>query len=388
MDFVVAYCERWDTPLRTSKHHIVSRLLKEGHRVIYIETPINFLAILKHPKEFINHQISLLLKGPIEVERNLWVMTGLVPFPYHPALFGIFDKLRINSINQNFFFGRLQKVIFNMGFKEITLINYYPLLFPIIDKIGFKKIVFHIVDEWQGMSGIPKSMATLTQDLVKRADVATIVTSQNLFDRYKKDAREIHLLRHGTDWDLFSPVAMGKKEAYPYLASLPGKKIGYYGALHKLNFSLIIEVATLRPDWSFVFLGPIKGPQGLRMRRKFPSNVYFLEAIPREFLPNFLAGIDVFWMPFLVNELTKYMSPIKLYEVLSAGLPVVSSDLEECRAVATECTYFADSPEDHITYLTHSMCSSNSGGRKSRSMAMRNTDWNGRFSDFMKIVKN
>ena len=388
MDFVVAYCERWDTPLPTSKHHIVSRLLKEGHRVIYIEAPINLLAILKHPKEFINHQLSLLMKGPIEVERNLWIMTGFVPFPYHPALFGIFDKLRINSINQNFFCSSLEKVIFNLKFKEITLINYYPLLFPVVDKFGFKKIVFHIVDEWQGMSGIPKSMATLTQGLIKRTNVTTIVTSQNLFEKYKKDAKEIHLLRHGTDWDLFSPVAMGKKEADPYITSLPGKKVGYYGALHKLNFSLILEVATLRPDWSFIFLGPIKGPQGLRMRAKFPSNVYFLDAIPREFLPNFLAGIDVFWMPFLVNELTKYMSPIKLYEVLSAGLPVVSSDLKECRAVATEYTYFADSPADHIARLVQSMCLSNLEGRKNRAMAMKNTDWNSRFYDFMKIVKS
>lgn len=76
-DIVVAYCEWWDTPLRTSKHHYVERLANRGHRVLYVEVPPTPLSIEKRPGEFLTETVPRLHAGAEPVRPNVWAMTGV-----------------------------------------------------------------------------------------------------------------------------------------------------------------------------------------------------------------------------------------------------------------------------------------------------------------------
>jgi UDP-galactopyranose mutase len=260
------------------------------------------------------------------------------------------------------------------------------LALPIARKLGVARTAFHIVDEWQGMAGIPRSMATLTRQMLRFADV-TIVPSERLLNRYKPYARRIELLRHGTDLSLFEPVAKGRVAPDQNVLALPGKKIGYYGALHKLDVRLIAEIARARPGWTFVFVGPLAGGQGMGRCESFPVNVHILDALPRAALPALLAGLDVFWMPFAVNELTHSMCPIKLFEAFSAGLPVVSSDLDECRAVAGDFCLFARNAETHLVQLERALGMRGPIEKQRRLDSVRNCDWNNRYQDFLELLQ-
>lgn len=385
MDIIVTYCERWDTPLRTSKHHYIERLAVDGHRILYVEVPANpMLAILKF-HEFASQSLPRLMSGLELVAENIWVMTGFVPLPYHPALWGIFDRLWVNEINQRFLLPRLRAAQVRLGFQAPILLSYYPFSLPILCELKPARTIFHIVDEWQGMAGIPRSMAKLTQGMLKSADV-TIVTSARLFERYRHSAKRIELLRHGADIALFGAVADGRVDPESKVLTLPGRKIGYYGALHKLDIRLIFEVAEARPNWSFIFVGPISGGQGMTRQGAFPPNVYFVGEMPHASLPKFLASLDAVWMPFIVNELTQSMSPIKIFEVLSAGLPLVISNLEECRAIAGKNALFAITANEHLDQLECAVMLRDPKEIQQRVHAMKGCSWELRYQNFLRLL--
>lgn len=386
MDFIVTYCECWETSLRTSKHHYIERLAADGHRVLYVEVPANPMSMLARFSEFKSQVLPRIRAGVEKVADNIWVMTGFVPLPYHPALWGIFDQLFVNQLNQRVFLPRLNAAQEKLRFKAPILLSYYPFVFPIIKEVGVSFTVFHMVDEWQGMAGIPRSMAKLTQAMLKHADV-TIVTSSRLYERYKLSAKRIELLRHGTDLSLFEPVSKGSVTPDSRMQAFIGTKIGYYGALHKLDVEIIVRAAEARPNWTFVFVGPMVGARGVRQQDTFPPNVHFFGEMPHASLPEFLAGLDSFWMPFVVNELTRSMSPIKMSEVLSAGLPIVTSDLDECRAMSGSLALFARNVDEHLAQLERSISMRSPKETKLRVEAMRDYDWNNRYKEFSKLLQ-
>lgn len=385
MDILVAYCESWDTPLRTSKHHYISRLAEMGHRILYVEIPANPLSIIRRPKYFLQQKLPSCIAGPKQVAKNIWTISGIFPLPYHRGFHGIFDHLLLNKINQVIFNIRLKKHLLRLGFSDLILLSYYPLHFPILNKLKPQRSVFHMVDEWQGMSGIPKSMSILTQKLLETAD-ATIVTSKVLYDRYEPIAKNIHLLRHGTDVSLFKTVFEYTINQDIRLEAITGLKIGYYGALHKLDFHIISEVAKMRPDWSFIFMGPINGVQGLVINKKLADNVIFWDSCERSKLPNFLAGIDVFWMPFIDNDLTNAMCPIKLYEVLGSGKPIVTTSLSEIKDVAGNNIEYARSSIQHLEALEYCINNDSLNKQKQRIDIVKDYDWDNRITEFEKIL--
>ncbi len=387
MDIVVAYCEHWDTPLRTSKHHFIDRMAKDGHRILYIDTPPSILTFLRRPLFFIQSVCPRIFKAPKEVDKNIWTMTGFSPFPYHKACFGIFDHLFLNMLNQKFFLHKLKKAMKNLRFESPHLIVYLPFIIPVLDQIKWQRILFHIIDEWQELPGIPRTMTQLTKEMLQKAGV-TIVTSQRLYDRYASFSKNIHLLRHGTDVELFRPVVDFEVEEDDRFKKIQCPRIGYYGALHKLDFELIGSVARTRTDWSFIFMGPIKGQQGFKIPHNFPKNVYFFDPVERIKLPNFLAGIGVFWMPYLINELTHSMCSIKIFEVLSAGLPIVISDLVESREVLQKIGCFACSTKEHLVQIDRALGMNQPAVRMKRAEFVKDCDWKQKKRRFLEYLES
>ena len=123
----------------------------------------------------------------------------------------------------------------------------------------------------------------------------------------------------------------------PELAALlaEGRPIaGYYGALARwLDYELLYRAACLRPDWRFVLIGPSLD-ESFRGRPLFElPNVAWLGPRPYRLLPGYLAAFDVALIPFVRDEVTRAVSPLKLYEYLAGGKPVVATAIPECQAI-------------------------------------------------------
>ena len=141
---------------------------------------------------------------------------------------------------------------------------------------------------------------------------------------------------HFANWDVSSP-------AHPALQRFlaDGRPIaGYYGAIARwMDYDLLTEVARRRRDWSFLLIGPAYD-QSAKNRPLFSlPNVEWVAAQPYQDLPRWLQSFDVAMIPFLVNEITISTSPLKLFEFLAGGKPVVCSEMPEVVAFSEVHSY-------------------------------------------------
>ncbi len=94
-----------------------------------------------------------------------------------------------------------------------------------------------------------------------------------------------------------------------------------------MDLSLLREIASARPDWQIVMLGPVVKIDPASLPQA--NNIHYLGMKKYAELPQYLAGWDVALLPFAHNESTKFISPTKTPEYLAAGLPVVSSSIRD-----------------------------------------------------------
>jgi len=139
----------------------------------------------------------------------------------------------------------------------------------------------------------------------------------------------VHYHPNVVDFDHFSQARQpGPLPAE--LAAIPGPRIGFIGAIseYKLNFPLIAEVARRRRDWHWVLIGPVgEGQPWTRIDALKEPNIYLLGPKSYDQLPAYLRGLDVATVLAPANAYTRSMFPMKFFEYLAAGRPVIASNI-------------------------------------------------------------
>lgn len=183
---------------------------------------------------------------------------------------------------------------------------------------------------------------------------------------------ETHLITHGVDREHFAVALSSQTEVPADVASLPRPMIGFFGLLEDwIDTELFAYLARQRPQWSIVVIGQthitLDHLQGI-------PNLHLLGRRPYAELPRYAKAFSVGLCPFKLNELTLHVNPIKLREYLSAGLPVVSTDLPECR-IREDWGRVARSREEFLAHIDAFLREDSPEGRRSRSEAMRAETW-------------
>jgi glycosyltransferase involved in cell wall biosynthesis len=167
-------------------------------------------------------------------------------------------------------------------------------------------------------------------NLLKKCDVV-FTTSEVLTLQCKEYNANVHFLPNVVDYEHFANAR--KVESLPAdLSCIPEPRIGYIGVLSdfKVDFDLIYSVALEKKNWHWVLIGEEReGQSSEKVRQlKLLSNVHFLGYKTYEKLPSYLSGISVATLPTLINDYTDSMFPMKYFEYLAAGVPVVSTPLD------------------------------------------------------------
>jgi len=262
----------------------------------------------------------------------------------------------------------------------------------LIGRLGEEFVVYECVDDFTATRGLVRSstIGALEQDLLSMVD-QVIVTHAGLQQAKSGISRRLALIPNGADLKHFSLAVHQDTVPPKEVSGLPKPVIGFHGWIqYWIDFDLIAYAARKRPDWSFVFIGPIEPLARVNKVRSL-SNVYFLGKMPYENIPALIAGFDVCINPFVIDKLSDTVSPIKLYEYLASGKPVVSVDMPAAREFA-DLISIVHTPGEFVSALEEQISSNEKEtvvhDMEARQKAVANYSWDARFKQVEDVVGN
>jgi glycosyltransferase involved in cell wall biosynthesis len=222
--------------------------------------------------------------------------------------------------------GLVDRLVATEGLDDPVLWYYTPMAFPWTRHVQTAAVVYDCMDFLAGFRGAPAELLELETELLARADVVYSGGS-SLYGRLAERHSNVHAFPSSVDVAHFSRARDGLPLPVD-LTSAPRPRIVYTGVLdERVDLALIEGLAIARPDVSIVLIGPVTkiDPSDI------PScpNICLLGMRSYHTLPSYLGACDVGWMPFARNEATRFISPTKTLEYLAAGLPVVSTSIQD-----------------------------------------------------------
>lgn len=319
----------WFNKRKLPPHHVVN-ILSRINRIFYIDNFGGIRALtfkdvpraLKKLKFAVLHKTKNLGNSKNKQKNILVYQPIIVPTARFPRTLG-----EINNI--------LLK-------RELTnLVNKYQIKNPIIwtrvptqvvwdsiKKLDYKLLIYQSVDKFPKSPMMPVSLrprlAKFESMFCRSADLV-FASARGLFKEKRNINPKTYFFPNGVELEQFGM----KSRPVNFFKKIKGPVIGFAGALGPwVDYTLLYETAKIKPEWSFVFLGPINHNVNLHGLDKLP-NVYFAGTIEYLKLTDWFKYFNVGLIPYLINEFTKYTFPSKMAEYLAEGIPVVSTPLPE-----------------------------------------------------------
>ncbi|TAK29858.1 MAG: glycosyltransferase family 1 protein [Chloroflexota bacterium] len=378
-DIVCLASANWASSNRVNCHLLMERLATKN-RVLFVETPG---ARTPAPRELGRafRRVAAAARGIRKEREQLWVLPPLI-LPKH--------SLRsIRWLNKVALRLQVQLAARRLGLTTPILWSFLPYGEGLIGHLSECLTVYHCVDNYAANPGVHvPSLVAAEERLLRRADVV-LTTAPALFDAKRLLNANTHYWPNAANTDLFETTLDAATTVAPDIAAISGPRIGYVGNLasYKLDLGLLRRVAADHPEWSFVLIGPegIGDPSTDLSALRSLSNVHFLGPRSYETLPSYLKGMDVCMIPFQVTESTTYSFPMKFFEYLASGRPVVSTGLpalERFRHLFRR----GDSPEEFARAIRESLDADTPKARESRLSAARSHGWDGLVEQISAVV--
>jgi glycosyltransferase involved in cell wall biosynthesis len=366
-----------------SRQQVMLRLARRGYRVLFVERPVGLEHLLRY-QAFRKRKWRRWREGLRAVEENMWI----VSLP--PLLPGKYYSATVNRINQWLTLRWAKRYLGKLAFKRPILWLYNPEQGALLGQFGERLSVYHCIDEWTaGTTGRKRhTIRTLEIDLLRRVDVV-FANSPPTYENKRRFNSRTYRIPSGADVENFAPNPA--LDVHPAIARIPKPRIGYSGHVNeRLDYTILEHLARQRLDWSLVFVGDTypwtPGTPPLRRLCALP-NVYLLGKRPFAEMPSLIKGMDVCLLPYVSDERGYYRSPLKLYEYLAAGKPVVSTEHPEAQEFAHEI-YMASTPEDFLECVSQAL-EQDAPERQQRLVALAQPhSWDSRIDDMEKVIQD
>ncbi|HEX8464930.1 MAG TPA: glycosyltransferase [Abditibacterium sp.] len=271
------------------------------------------------------------------------------------------------KFNEKTITAQIQRAAQRAGIRDPLLwINPYDSGF-LMGQLGERGVIYDITDDWELMSDTPavcQRIAAQDRELCRRADL-TVVCSQALYESRKAVTKQLLLLPNGVDaahylqidaLDQRPPGFFDTKGVFhpadsdgaaPNSESWPRPVFGYTGSLHqeRVDLKLVVQLAQAHPHGSVVLVGPHHWTNdALAEALKNQPNLCAPGPVPYARIPEAMARFDVCIVPHCRSEFMESLNPIKLWEYLAAGKPIVSTDVAGFRDFPTLVRLSHDTP--------------------------------------------
>lgn len=210
--------------------------------------------------------------------------------------------------------------------ENFVLWFYTPMALPITDGLSPLAVVYDCMDQLAAFKDPPPCLVPREDQLFQLADVV-FTGGQALFEEKQQRHGNIHAFPSSVDVSHFGRARQAQLDPHDQ-SHIPGPRLGFFGVIdERMDLELLRGIATTRPDWQLVILGPVVKIDEEDLPRA--SNIHYLGSKSYKELPSYIAGWDVALLPFALNESTKFISPTKTPEYLAAGRPVVSTAIRD-----------------------------------------------------------
>lgn len=233
-------------------------------------------------------------------------------------------------------------------------------------KEGYKIIYEYIDDlspEIVGTKELPNNIKEKYEYMLKDTENVFVVVTADEIQKdvvTKRGTEKLAFSCNGVDYNHFRNIDNNFEFEEDFVNIINSKKtiIGYYGALASwFDYDMVKFLAKKRPDYNIVLLGIKYDATFDKAHLDEYSNIYFLGPKNYDILPNYASHFDVCTIPFLINYITQATSPLKLFEYMALGKPIVTTAMKECQKY--ESVMIANNKENFVNLIDKALILNN-----------------------------
>ena len=364
---------QWNNPIWTNIQNVMSRVAK-SNKVLYVEARSIFI--------FAMHPVLLKKLGRLRKENKssyLCTIFTLSPFDRYSKL--------IQKINRTIILLQLKPFLKKLNFENTILWLFSPHAGKFVGQFNEKLVCYHCTDEY---SAFPiYSTLKKKKDVLKQADLV-FTTARTLYERKKKYNLNTYLMPNPANIDHFSRVLTKKLEIPADIKEIKKPVVGYVGAIdeYKLDFELIDYIAKSHPEWSIVMIGGM-GICDTTAYKTVPKreNIHYLGQKAFDMLPNYIKHFDVCIIPYSINGYTETVFPLKFFEYMATGKPIVTTNLPALEEYKDIVGYAKDKKQ-FMEYIEKALKEEDQEIINERLKIAKANSWDARVEEMIKIIKS
>lgn len=319
---------KFDGPYESTSY-TVAKYLAKNNKVYYIENPYTWKDYFREKgqesfnrrKEYFKTSSDGLLDTSIP-NLKIVITPPLLSINFLPEGF-IYRQ--ILKINEAIIAKRIKKINQQQGVKEFIYINSFNFHYPNIADLTKPALsVYQCVDPL--IIDFDLKHGTTSEPIVVKKSDLVVCTSKQLYREKKGVNPSTYFVANAADISHSSKALDEHLQIHPEVAAIPSPRVGYFGNVERrMDFPLIQEVAKANPAKSFVFVGPVS-PEFIPEWFYKTPNIFLIGRQPYDLMPSIIKGFDIAMIPFKKDDVSATIFPLKLFEYLGAGKPVVATD--------------------------------------------------------------
>ena len=240
------------------------------------------------------------------------------------------DAIRENGTGHTGVNTRLEKLLTQLidqhKIQHFVSWYYAPMAMEFTQHLTPVAAVYDCMDELSAFKFAPAALVENERMLMAKADVV-FTGGHRLYEAKKSFHSNIYPFPSAIDKSVFS-VAREKQRDPEDQIRIPHPRLGFFGVIdERFDIELVRQMADLKPEWHFVFIGPIVKIEADTLPKN--KNIHYLGIKNYKELPTYISGWDLCIMPFAINASTEFISPTKTPEFLAAGKRVISTPIHD-----------------------------------------------------------